>query len=240
MKNTHRLVAAAIVAVGLIPLAAPAQAGEMDDAVYAHAGADRLEYRAHDGTDTLYWEADGWIGTDDNRLAVKTRGEKAVGGSLESAELQLLYRRPVSDFFDLNAGLRHDFRPNPDRTYAVIGLQGLAKQFVETDANLFVSQKGDVSARLETTVDWLLTQRLVLQPTMELNAAFSEDAAVKSGAGLNSLELGLRLRYEVTRKFAPYIGLHWERKLGATGNFVRQEGGDAENLFFVGGVKLWF
>ena len=152
----------------------------------------------------------------------------------------MLYRRPISDFFDVNAGIRHDLRPAPDRTYAVIGIQGLAKQFVETDANLFVSETGDVSARFEAEVDWLLTQRLILQPVVEADLAFSEDRRIHSGAGINKVEAGLRLKYEVRREFAPYIGLHYERKVGATANFARDEGEDVDALRFVAGVSFWF
>ena len=240
MKTLQRLILAAALAAPVTALSTPSRAEEMDDAIYYHMKTERLEYRAGDGTDVLYWDINAWVGNDDHRIAFKSEGEKPVGKSVDSAELQLLYRRPVSDFFDLNFGVRHDLRPNPDRTYAVIGFEGLAKQFVETEGNLFFSQKGDVSLRLKGFVDWFLTQRLILQPMAELNAAFSEDAAIGSGAGIDSLELGLRLRYEIHRKFAPYIGVHWERKFGSTANFVREEGGDPDNLYFVGGVSFWF
>lgn len=215
-------------------------AAGMDDAIYWHVQADQLEYRAGDGADVMAWEANAWAGNDDHRLAFKSEGENPIGKRLEKAELQMLYRRPISDFFDVNAGIRHDLRPDPDRTYAVIGIQGLAKQFVETDANLFVSETGDVSARFEAEVDWLLTQRLILQPLVEADFAFSEDRRIHSGAGINKVEAGLRLKYEVRREFAPYIGLHYERKFGATANFARDEGEDVDALRFVAGVSFWF
>ncbi|MEK9673725.1 MAG: copper resistance protein B [Rhodospirillaceae bacterium] len=218
----------------------PASAAGMDDMIFTHFEVEQLEYRVGDGSDILAWDANGWIGNDDHRLAFKTEGENPVGKRLEQAEFQFLYRRPVSEFFDVNVGVRHDLRPDPDRTYAVLGIQGLAKQFVHTDANLFISETGDVSARLEIETEWLLTQRLHLVPSAELNVAFSEDAAIESGAGINKLELGLRLQYEVTREFAPYIGLHWERKFGATANHAREEGGDADNLYALAGIKFWF
>jgi copper resistance protein B len=217
-----------------------AKAAGMDDAIYWHVQADQLEYRAGDGADVMAWQANAWIGNDDHRLAFKSEGENPIGKRLEKAELQMLYRRPISDFFDVNAGIRHDLRPAPDRTYAVIGIQGLAKQFVETDANLFVSETGDVSARFEAEVDWLLTQRLILQPLIEADLAFSEDRRIHSGAGINKVEAGLRLKYEVRREFAPYIGLHYERKVGATANFARDEGEDVDALRFVAGVSFWF
>jgi len=122
----------------------------------------------------------------------------------------------------------------------VIGVQGLAKQFVETDANLFLSETGDLSARLEAEVDWRLTQRLILQPTAEINVAFSEDRRIHSGAGINTVEAGLRLKYEIRREFAPYVGLHYERKVGATANFARDDGEDTDSLRVVAGVSFWF
>ncbi|PIW28746.1 MAG: copper resistance protein B [Rhodospirillales bacterium CG15_BIG_FIL_POST_REV_8_21_14_020_66_15] len=229
-------VAAALAALGL----RPAEAADMDDAIYWHVQADQLEYRVGDGADVLAWDANAWIGNDDHRIAFKSEGENPVGKRLEEAELQVLYRRPVSEFFDVNAGIRHDLRPDPDRTYGVIGIQGLARQFVETDANLFVSETGDVSARFEAEVDWLLTQRLILQPMVEADVAFSEDRRIRSGAGINTIEAGLRLKYEIRREFAPYIGLHYERKFGTTANFARDEGDDVDALRFVAGVSFWF
>ena len=236
----HLLAAALVVApIGTATLH-PAQAAGMDDAIYWHVQADKLEYRTGDGPDIVVWDANAWIGNDDHRVAFKAKGENPIGKRLEKAEVQLLYRRPISDFFDLNAGLRHDLRPDPDRTYAVLGIQGLAEQFIETDANLFVSETGDVSARLEAEVEWLLTQRLVLVPQAEADLSFSEDRKIHSGAGINTVELGLRLKYEMRREFAPYIGVHYERKFGATANFARDEGEDTSAVKFVAGLSFWF
>jgi copper resistance protein B len=239
MNRLMRTIAPAAALIAVLGIR-PAVAADMDDAIYWHVQAEQLEYRAGDGADVLAWDANAWIGNDDHRLAFKSEGENPVGKRLEKAEIQALYRRPISDFFDVNAGIRHDLRPDPDRTYAVLGIQGLAKQFVETDANLFVSETGDVSARFEAEVDWLLTQRLILQPMIEADLAFSEDRRIHSGAGLNTVEMGLRLKYEVRREFAPYVGLHYERKFGATANFASDEGEDIDALRFVAGVSFWF
>ena len=219
---------------------AAVRAAALDDTIYTFLQVEELEYRAGNGTDVVAWDANAWVGNDDHRLAFKTEGERPVGKDAEKVEMQFLYRRPVSDFFDVNVGVRHDLRPNPDRTYGVLGLQGLAKQFIETDADLFVSEDGDVSLRLAAEREILFTQRLVLKPSMEFNMAFSEDTEIKSGAGVNSLELGLRLAYQFKREFAPYVGVHWEKKFGATGNFARAEGEDTDNLFFVAGLSFWF
>jgi copper resistance protein B len=218
-----------------------ARGADMDDAIFWYIEVEQFEYRfGDDGSEMMAWDANAWIGNDDHRLAFKSEGENPIGEKLETAELQFLYRRPVSDFFDLNVGVRHDLRPNPDRTYGVVGLQGLAEQFIHTDANLFISETGDVSVRFEAETEWLLTQRLHLEPSAEIDIAFTEDAAIESGAGINTLELGLRLKYEVAREFAPYIGIHWERKFGDTANYAREEGEETETLYFLAGVRFSF
>jgi copper resistance protein B len=240
MKNFILMIAGGLaVSMAAVSPSAATAAG-MDDAIYWHVQADQAEYRIGDGSDVLAWQGNAWIGNDDHRLAFKTEGENPIGKRLEKAEFQFLYRKPISEFFDVNAGIRHDLRPDPDRTYGVLGIQGLAKQFVETDANLFVSETGDLSARFEAEVDWLITQRLVLQPLVEVDLAFSEDRRIHSGAGINKVETGLRLKYAFRREFAPYIGLHYERKFGATANFARDDGEDTDALRFVAGVSFWF
>ena len=238
-KSTLTLSSVALAALLLLPGQSPRAAG-LDDTIYTFFQVEQLEHRLTDGTDVSAWDVNAWIGNDDHRLAFKSEGEKPAGEELEAAELQFLYRRPVSEFFDINVGIRHDLRPNPNRTYGVIGFQGLAKQYVEMDADLFISETGDVSFRFEAEKDFLLTQKLILQPLLEMNVAFSEDTEIASGAGVNDLELGLRLRYEIKRKFAPYVGLHWEKKFGATANFAREEEEETDNLYFLAGISFWF
>jgi copper resistance protein B len=216
------------------------RAAGLDDTVLTFFQVEQMEVRVGDGNEVLQWDLNGWVGNDDHKLALKSEGETVIGKGTESAEIQLLYRRPISDFFDLQAGVRHDLRPDPDRTYGVIGVQGVAPQFVETDASLFVSENGDVSFRIEVERDFLLSQRLVLQPSAEISVAFSEDTAIESGAGVNDIELGLRLRYEIRREFAPYIGLHWERKFSDTADFAKEDGEAVDSLFFVAGLRFWF
>lgn len=211
-----------------------------DDAVYYQFRADRFEYGATDENDMLFWDARGWIGNDDHKVAFKSEGERVVHGKLENAELALLYQRPIARFFDVQAGLRHDFRPRPTRTFGVVGLRGLAPYWFEVDANLYLSEKGDLSARLEAEYELLLTQRLIFEPAVELNVAFTDDEPTGVGSGFNQLELGFRLRYEIRREFAPYIGIHWERRFGETADLARQEGEDVDNLFLVAGLRFWF
>lgn len=230
--------------VGVLALAAPplpAVAAEMDDAVYSFFQLDQNEYRLNDeGHHAYAWEAQGWIGTDYDKLFLKSEGEQPLDAPLEKAEVQLLYSRLISDFFDVQAGVRYDLEPDPERTYAVLGLQGLAPQFFEVDTALFLSEKGDVSARFEAEYDLLITQRLVLQPLAELNVAVQEVDELGLGSGPTGIEFGLRLRYEITREFAPYIGMHYERDLFDTADFTRDEGGEVDAVSFVAGVRLWF
>jgi copper resistance protein B len=229
----------AIVALGAL-LFAPAAAAETDAMILTFVEVERLEARVKDGKETLNWEAQGWIGEDYNKLWIKTEGEQQAGGKLEKAEVQVLYSRLVSDFFDVQAGVRHDFDPHPSRTFGVIGVQGLAPHFFEANAAAFVSDHGEVSARFEAEYDLLLTQRLVLQPSAEINVAAQSVRERGVGAGVNDVELGLRLRYEIRREFAPYVGLSWERKLGRTDDLARDAGEDVETLSFVVGLRMWF
>jgi len=218
-----------------------ATAAETDDAIMTRFLLDRFEMRNQDGgEEVLFWEGQINVRTDYQGLAFKTSGERPEGGPTESAEYQLLYQRLISDFFDAQFGIRYDNQPGPSRTYAVAGVQGLAPYFFEVDANLFLSDEGDTSVRLEAEYDLLLTQRLILQPAAELNVAFSDDEAIGVGSGLSSAELGMRLRYELTRKFAPYLGVQWERKFGNTADYARDEGEDIESTAFVLGISAWF
>jgi Uncharacterized protein involved in copper resistance len=201
---------------------------------------DRLEYRTGKGADGYHWEGEGWIGGDINRLAFKTEGEGTIGGSLESAEVQALYSRAIDPWFNVEAGVRHDFRPDPDRTYAVIGIGGLAPYWFEVDAQAFLSTKGDAHLRLEASYDQRITQRLILQPAAEVNIAAQDVPELGIGSGLSDIELGLRLRYEFAREFAPYVGVNWERKLGDSARFARAEGEGASATSLVMGVRFWF
>ena len=237
-----RLTTAAVTGVlALTALPFPAAAAEMDDAIYTFFQLDQNEYRLNDEGEQAYaWEAQGWIGTDYDKLFLKSEGEQPLDAPLEKAEVQVLYSRLISDFWDAQVGVRYDFEPDPERAYAVLGLQGLAPQFFEIDTALFVSEKGDVSARFEAEYELLITQRLVLQPVAELNVGVQEVEELGLGSGPTDVELGLRLRYEFTREFAPYIGVHYERDLFDTADFTRDEGGEADAVSLVAGVRIFF
>lgn len=202
---------------------------------------DRLEYGATDGTDNYLWDTQAWFGGDWNKLWFKTEGEGPIhGGSPEDTEFQALYSRTITPFWNVQGGLRYDVNPNPDRGFAVLGLQGLAPYWFETDTALFVSEDGDVSFRGEFEYELLLTQRLILQPRVEINAAAQDVPEYGIGSGLNNTEMGVRLRYEIQREFAPYIGVRWEQTYGDTKDMARAEGEDTSSTAFVIGLRAWY
>lgn len=201
---------------------------------------DQLEHRWFDGNDGVAWQAKGFVGGDLEKIWLKSEGAKPRGKGVEEAEFQLLYSRMIGDFWDVQAGLRHDVRPRPQTTYAVLGVQGLAPYFFEVDAQAFLSDEADLSARVEAEFDLLITQKLILQPGAEVGLSAQTVEALHTGAGLTDLTLGLRLRYEIVREFAPYVGLHWERKLGRTADFARNEGEDPDAVAVVAGLRVWF
>lgn len=236
--NTMRRTVPGLLA-GLLSLSG-VSAEELDNQIFTSFQLDQNEYRLSDGDDAYVWEAQGWVGTDYDKAVLKSEGGVLTDGDLVSAEVQLLYSRNIADFWDWQIGVRYDFEPQPDRAFAVLGVQGLAPQFIELDTALFISEDGDVSGRIEAEYDLLLTQRLILQPSVELNIAAQEVKELGIGSGPTDVELGLRLRYEVLREFAPYIGVNYERALFDTADFIREEGGDVDALSFLSGIRIFF
>ncbi len=212
----------------------------MHSPAYGMLLTDRLEAGFADEADGYLWDIQGWYGGDQNRWWFKSEGEGEQGSSPADAELQLLFGRMFASFWDLQIGVRHDFRPQPDRTHLVFGLQGVVPYEFELDSALFVSDEGDVTARVEAEYDLRITQRLILQPRFELNAALSGDREIGLGSGINDTELGLRLRYEVRREFAPYIGISWEQLYGGTADIARDEGEPTSVTSLVVGFRAWF
>lgn len=192
------------------------------------------------GSKAYEWEGEAWFGTDEHRLVLKSEGEGARGSSVESAEAQVLYSRPVALYTDLQAGLRQDLEKGPKRTYAAIGFESLFPYWFEAEGTLFLSHKGELSARLEGSYDLRLAQRLVLQPRAELNLSAEDVPSRGVGSGVSDAELGLRLRYEIRREFAPYVGVVWARKFGDTARFARAEGEGVEETRVVAGLRAWF
>ena len=232
-------------------LAGPATAQEQDwpqpihdSPIISFVLIDQLEFRENNNRrDGFEWDAQGWIGGDYNRFWFKTEGADSTAGNGDF-EVQALYSRLITPFWDFQAGLRYDrtFGDGPDRSrgHAVIGVQGLAPYRWEVEPALFVSEDGDVSARLTASYDLLLTQRLILQPRIETNLAFSEVPEFDVGSGFNDIQMELRLRYEIRREFAPYIGLAWARLLGDSAGLARAAGEKGATLAVVVGVRAWF
>ncbi len=203
--------------------------------------ADRFEFRDADHEDLGLFDMQGWIGGDIEKLWFKTEGEYSFDGNeFEELELQALYSRAISPYFNFNAGVRHDFEPGSGRTFAVIGLQGLAPYWFELDNELFISDDGDVEARIEAEYELLFTQRLVGQVRAEVGFSAQDIPELGIGSGLGSIEAGFRLRYEVVREFAPYVGIEWLRQFGATADFARAAGRDATSSSVVAGLRFWY
>jgi len=200
---------------------------------------DRLEYRLRGGDGGYLWDVQGYYGGDYNKLWFKSEGEGSFGEDIESAELQALWSHAIAPFFDFQTGVRQDFT-GPKRTHAVVGIQGLVPYQFEVDAAAFLSNEGDVTARIEGEIDQRIKQRLILQPRVEINLAAQDIPELGIGAGIDTIETGLRLRYEFAREFAPYIGIDQEWKLGKSRDFARAKGEDQSVTNYVIGVRFWF
>jgi copper resistance protein B len=198
------------------------------------------EYQARKGSDGYRWEGEGWFGGDINRFVIKTEGEGDVRGPLEKAEVQALYSRAIGPWWNLQAGVRHDIRPEPQRTYATVGIEGLAPYWFKAAGALFLSNKGELRGRIEGFYDQRITQRLILQPRAEIEASAQSIPEIGVGAGLTDIELGLRLRYEIAREFAPYVGIEWAGKVGETARLARAAGEQPSGVSYVAGIRFWF
>ncbi|OYW46395.1 MAG: copper resistance protein CopB [Sphingomonadales bacterium 12-68-11] len=201
---------------------------------------DTAEAQLREGRDGFAWDAEAWYGGDLDRLWLKSDGEGAIGGSIEKAEVQALYSRALDPYFNLQGGVRYDVRPDPSRAYAVIGIEGLAPGFFEVEGALFLSNEGEVMARIEGSYDQRITQRLILQPQAELNFAAQDSPEIGVGSGLSDAEIGLRLRYDVRREFAPYVGVQYRRAFGETRRMLQSQGEDAGGWSFLTGIRAWF
>ncbi|HWK36812.1 copper resistance protein B [Sphingomonas sp.] len=201
---------------------------------------DRLESVLGKGRGGYAWDAQGWYGGDIDRLWIKTEGEGRFGKPLERVEAQALWSHAIDPWWNLQTGVRHDFRAGPDRSYAVVGVQGLAPYWFEIDSALFLSDKGDVTARIAAEYDQRLTRKLILQPAAELNFAARDVPELGIGSGLSTAELGLRLRYQFVPEFAPYVGVRHERAFGDTAAFRRARDERAGGWNILIGVRSWF
>jgi copper resistance protein B len=200
---------------------------------------DQLEWQAADGGGGATWDSKGWVGYDLGRLWFRSEGE-AAKGRLEHAEAHVLYGRPISRWWDVVVGVRQDVRPGPAQTWAAVGVQGLAPYWFEVETTAYVGPSGRTLVRLEGEYELLFTNRWILQSLGEIQLSGKSDPERAVGAGLSTTEVGLRLRYELRREFAPYIGLSWTRAFGRTGDFARAAGREVGEARLAGGLRLWF
>ena len=198
------------------------------------------EVQLRRGGDGYRWDGEGWFGGDIDRLVVKSEGEGRFRDRVEAAEVQALFSRAIGPYFNAQAGARQDLGPSPRRTYASLGVEGLAPYWFDVEAILFLSNRGELLGRFEGYYDQRITQRLILQPRVELNLAAQDVRANGIGVGLSMIEAGLRLRYEIAREFAPYLGISHDRRVGHTARFARAAGEDVRSTSVVAGVRFWF
>lgn len=212
---------------------------DMDDAApHGMLLLDRLEWHRSGGVDALAWEGQAWYGGDYDKLWLKFEG--ASSGGEQHGRNELLWDRNFSRWWSWQAGVRNDFGPGPSRTWAAAGVQGLAPYWFEVEATVYVGEAGRTAARLAAEHELLLTQRWIVQPQAEINFYGRDDVRNGLGSGLSDTELGVRLRYEIRREFAPYVGLTWSRQYGRSARFARATGHDSDELQWVVGLRAWF
>lgn len=202
--------------------------------------AEQLEYRASDAGDAVAWMGRAWYGGDIDRILIRSEGEAKINGPVEAAEIQALWSHAIAPYANLEIGVRYDIRPQPNRSYASIGIDAMLPYWIETESAFFLSDKGDVLARAEFSHDMRLTNHLILQPRVEFILSAQDIPEQGIGSGLSDAEFGLRLRYAHTPAFAPYVGVNWERKFGDTGRYARAEGESRSSTNFVAGVRFLF
>lgn len=239
MRNLNRFFLAVIAAGCSVTVQAEPAVHMDDEAVISQLMLDQLENRFGGNGNTLAWEAQFWSGGDFNKLWIKSEGERSAGHT-SSADAQLLYDHAISAFWDLQAGVRQDFGYAPSRSWLALGVQGLAPYLLDIEATGFVGPAGRTSARFRASYELLFTQRLILEPELETNLYGRNDPARRIGSGLSTTELSLRLRYEISRKFAPYIGVVYARSYGQTATYLQLAGERAHETRLVAGLHAWF
>jgi copper resistance protein B len=210
-----------------------------DSAINSYWLADKLEWQDADDGSALAWDLSGWVGGDIDRLWLRSEGERS-NGQTEDAQIQALWGHAISPWWEVVSGVRQDFKPGAPQTWAAFGVQGMALYNFEVEATAFLGERGQSALRLEGDYDILLTNRLILQPTAEINVHGKNDGQRGIGSGLSNTEAGLRLRYEIRREFAPYIGVTWNRTYGNTADYARAEDEDRSEARLVLGVRMWF
>lgn len=210
-----------------------------DRAIHSFVLFDQLEWQSAEGGRAASWDNKGWVGGDINRFWFRTEGE-GERSRLGTAQAHALYGRAIARWWDLVVGVRQDLRPGPAQTWAAVGLQGLAPYWFEIEATAYVGASGRTHARFEAEYELLLTNRLILQPLAEFEIYGKSDRERGIGAGLSTIDAGIRLRYEIRREFAPYVGLVWSRKFFGTADFARESGEELGGARLALGARIWF
>jgi copper resistance protein B len=210
-----------------------------DNSINYFVLADQLEWQKNNNPGGFSWDVSGWAGGDINRLWLRSEGE-TTRGKAESAEVQALWGHALTPWWDVVAGARQDFRPGKPQTWLAAGFQGMALYNFESELTAFAGEQGRTALRLEAEYDVLLTNRLILQPSFEANIYGKDDEARETGKGLSSTELSLRLRYEVKREFAPYVGISWSQLYGNTADMAAREDKKDNEVRFLLGARMWF
>ncbi|MDA1080745.1 MAG: copper resistance protein B [Gemmatimonadetes bacterium] len=238
------LLAPALAVASALGVSTPISAQVADKAIHTFVLFDQLEQRNIRGEQPVAWDMIGWVGGDFNRVWIKSSGSRATRGGGSDAELEALFGRLISPFWDAQIGVRLDTRGDGGarhtRLSAVAALEGLAPYWFEIEPSLFISDRGDISAEFTATYDLFITQRLIAQPRLDLRAAIQEVREFGVGSGLNDAGIGLRLRYELRRKLAPYVGISWNRSFAGTADLARAGGEAVSATALVGGMRLWF
>ncbi len=223
----------------LSPEAAPYGPPVMDNMIFGHVLFDQMEGRTNGLDNEFRWDGEGWVGTDMNKLWFKSEGFIERGYTTDGDQ-EALYDRPITTYFDAQAGVRYDLDTNPGRLWGAIGIEGLAPYFFSFAPTFYFSDRGYFAGRIAGSYDLLITNRLILQPQVEINFYSKSQADRGVGSGLSEIDTGLRLRYEITRKFAPYIGFAYTGTYGETADFTRQEGGNVNDPRFIFGARIWY
>ncbi|HWU77947.1 MAG TPA: copper resistance protein B [Rhodanobacter sp.] len=200
---------------------------------------DQLEAAHGYDANTQAWELEGTYGRDLDKLWVRAEGERRAG-TVRHGDVEAFWYHGIAAYWGSQLGMRHDFGVGPQRQWAAIGVEGLAPYFFDVQATAYIGSAGRTAARFRADYEVLFSQRLMLQPELEFNFHGKDDPARKTGRGLSDVSLGLRLRYEILRQFAPYIGISWVRRVGKTANYARADGEQVFEQQFVAGIRLWF
>lgn len=226
-------------ALACVLISASLNAMDTDDPLLTKVMIDELEVGRSHGDNPVNLDAEGWVGRDLDKFWIKTEAEY-VDGEFEEAELQFLYSRAISTYWDLQAGIRHDFKPDPDETWGTIGVEGLAPGFIESEFAVFIGESGQTEWRLKAEYELLLNRKIVLRPKFDVVAYGKTDSDHLQGSGLAALQAGIRLGYRIRREFTPYVGLVRTNLYGDTADLRTQDGARRNDTRWVVGITVWF